>query len=484
MAARGHRVFRGLLMDTEQLSRFFNELSPRLDMAREVDDRLNSELAYRFNVLDYIRTSELGLSRVIADLLDPSATHGQKTLFLNTFLRGLQCASEQRGRPLDITRDYGHKWEVVGDTRVQVERTIPPGRRRLDISVEFKGSDGRLRCLAIENKPYAGDQKNQIRDYLDFMEKEYGRKDGHQPTNHLLIYLSRTGELPSEWSVEKERLAREIEEYDFAVMGYSMEGAAASGKDDDSSSESRLLVDYSLAKWFAACRKECDVERLRNFLRDAEAFCKQHFGGAAMPDRTQDQIRQFLEDPHNMKIAIEVHRNWPEVRAGIKRRFAGRLVERIRARLRDDRQLRDLQCEHRVTGHDGDRWQEVSVFRHGDAWRVKGHQVSIKMQAQRQGTEAWIIGIATGDQLAEVRDALSASLSKDLGTAKTSTHWPWYEWIPDRWGWWNRNVADLAREQAEDGEATRYFVERVAHLCAAAVPIIDETILKYKDDRP
>lgn len=476
-------------MDTDQLQRFFDKLRPRLEMARKVDERLNSQLAYRFNVLDYIRTSELGLSRVIADLLDPRATHGQRTLFLDIFLRGLQRSSKERGRPLHLTRGYGknENWDVVENSvDVQVERTIttPDGPRRLDVSVEFEGSDEHRRCVAIENKPYAGDQPNQIGAYLHFMKDEYGHKHSVQSTNHLLIYLSPTGNPPSSESLDKEKdLPAAIRECNFAVMGYSRESVADSGKDENDTDASRLLLDYSLADWFTECRRQCDVERLRNFLRDANSFCQQTFGGAAMTDTTHEQMRQFLGDPDNMKVAMAVHSHWPDVRAGIKRRFAGRLVERVSARLREDCQLSDLQCENRVTGHDGDRWQDISVYRHGDAWLARGHQVSIKMQAQRQGTEAWIIGIATGDQLAEIRDALNASLSKALGTAKASSRWPWYEWVRDRWGWWNRDVADLAREQEEDGEATLYFVEQFARICSVAVPIIDETLFKHKADQ-
>ena len=64
--------------------RFFSELAPRLEMARELDLELDRRLAWRFNSFDYLRTKELGLSRVIANLLNPQASHGQGTVFLRT----------------------------------------------------------------------------------------------------------------------------------------------------------------------------------------------------------------------------------------------------------------------------------------------------------------------------------------------------------------------------------------------------------------
>ena len=65
-----------------KLERFFAELGPRLDTARKLDDELDRQLARRFNVFRYLRTDENGLSRMIADLLDPAGDHGQGAVFL------------------------------------------------------------------------------------------------------------------------------------------------------------------------------------------------------------------------------------------------------------------------------------------------------------------------------------------------------------------------------------------------------------------
>lgn len=72
--------------ERELYQRFFATLAPRLEMARFVERELDRDLARRFNVFDYLRTDELGLSRIIADLLDPAGTHGQGALFLKALL--------------------------------------------------------------------------------------------------------------------------------------------------------------------------------------------------------------------------------------------------------------------------------------------------------------------------------------------------------------------------------------------------------------
>ena len=200
-----------------------------------------------------------------------------------------------------------------------------------------------------------------------------------------------------------------------------------------------------------------------------------------MTDMTQNQIRQFLEKSRNAKMAIEVHRHWPEVRASIERRFADLLVKRISDRLKEHHL--DLHCEHSVTGHDRPKWQAIRVFRVGDAWRVKGghradNRVDILMEAPGPGPDGWKFGIRTGGQPAEIRDALSSRLSEILGPADRLGAWPWQREVADRWRWWHRIVPELAQELNSEGESTRYFVDWFEKTCKLAVPIIDELVPK------
>ena len=66
--------------------RLLQELTPHVRAARTVERELDRHLARRFKVFRYLRDDELGLSRIIADLLDPAAEHGQGTSFLEVML--------------------------------------------------------------------------------------------------------------------------------------------------------------------------------------------------------------------------------------------------------------------------------------------------------------------------------------------------------------------------------------------------------------
>ena len=184
-----------------EYERFFAKLAPRLEMARDLGRELDRKLAQRFNVLDYLRKDEDGLSRIIADLLNPKASHGQGTLFLQTLLS------------LEGLRNTRH-WPELDGSQISIvvmrERRITDAQR-IDILVHIVGADGEPHCLAIENKPYAGDQENQVKDYLEYLGQEYYKR-------FLLIYISPTGEGPSDWSIPK----TELDEWKdrFAIMPY------------------------------------------------------------------------------------------------------------------------------------------------------------------------------------------------------------------------------------------------------------------------
>lgn len=456
-------------MDIRHLQQFFNELGPRLEMAREVDAQLNRQLALRFNVLDYIRTSELGLSKVIADLLNPKATHDQGVLFLEVLLRLLRDSSERGGKPLCIMEGQRDDWQIDPKTVVVLrERSIDDDlldiSGRLDISVEFRNAVGEKQCLAIENKPYAGDGDGQVEKYLDFLNKEY-------PENHSLLYVSPCGELPHDKSLCPKRRRKARDRGQFAVMAYSGRELVTEAV---SNHESDPRLDYSLADWFRKCRTASDVDRLRVFLQDAAQFCDRHFGGAPMPDMTQDQIRQFLAEPRNLEVFTEVIRHWPEVRTEIVKRFAYRLAKRVSAHLRESLpQLGDLQCEHAVRGYSR-FWTPVRVFR-GD-WREL--HVDIRMEAESLGN--WVIGVATGPT--EFWKTLNTALEADLDKQRSSPGWPWFKSVEFPWPKydWNDLVPVLAQETEADGDATRYFLEQFGEVCETVVPIIDKQVLRHR----
>ena len=282
----------------DALAGFFNELAPRLETARALDRELDRKLAHRFNVVDYLKRNELGLSRIIADLLDPTGSHGQGELFLRAFLERLEGFRETLRWP-----------DLDSRTSVRCEEKIT-GERRIDVVVEIKGPAEETHSMVLENKPYAHDQESQVKDYLESRKKDDW---------YLLIYLSPRGSGPSEESIPKGELKKWGRH--FAVMPY------VKGPEERKDEFDGFRLPHSLADWLGECRKNCEVERLRWFLRDMETFCQRRFGGQAMTtDFEAKAVEDYvLLDSDRLKTAEAVYESWPEIKNGVCRTFLERL---------------------------------------------------------------------------------------------------------------------------------------------------------------
>lgn len=423
-----------------ELERFFAEVAPRLDTAATLDVELDRQLARRFNVFRYLRADEVGFSRMIADLLDPNGDHGQGALFLKLLADKLDFA---RG---------------VNLRQAKVERERKIDGRSLDISVEIDDEH----CLAIESKSnFAGDGESQVEDYLKSL-KRYG--------NSLLLYLSPTGAGPTEASVGPQTV-KELKTKtprSFAIMPCDSSRVPA----DDGFDELRLS--FSLVDWLADCRRNCDVDRLRWYLREVETHCRQQYGGNPVTDSKKIAIEKFVrEDSKNVATALAVFEAWPAVAWKIKEEFWGLIWNKLR---------------DGVLGHDDWYWEgyfwpkryESYIYAYRESWRpyeVDGEKTftQIRMDAQWPDGTGWIVGVRSplasklsGDDR-ERREELQKELRK-FGKKQTP-YWPCYD---EKNGNWDSLSPQLEAELREGGgEITTYFVETFDRFARNATPIID-----------
>ena len=126
--------------------RLLSELAPRLHAARMAERDRDRHLARRFNVFKYLREDEFGLSRIISDLLDPDAEHGQGTKFLEAMLGVFPETRRRFGalRPTGYESDQSNDGALDHDGRPHRHHRGHPF-----------GDGSFLPCM--ENKPYAHD---------------------------------------------------------------------------------------------------------------------------------------------------------------------------------------------------------------------------------------------------------------------------------------------------------------------------------------
>ena len=434
----------------QALERFFNDLAPRLEAARTVERAFDRQLARQFNAFDYLHPDEQRLSKMIRDLLDPDGPHGQGPVFLRLLLDRMGFA---RGADLRTSRAH-------------VELPIE-NQRRLDVAVDIGGRH----CLAIENKPFAGDQKNQIKDYLAWLRKNYGDR-------FLLIYLTPRGEAPSEYSVKPTDLQDEAGNATttFLIMPFHR---AETGAGDDEFAGFR--TGFGLADWLRECRRHCDVERLRWFLREAETWCERRFGGSAMTTGEEHKIiKDFvLADDRNWGTARAVYSALPEIDAEVRRLFLESItnrLERLKYKYKNVWNYDGKPCGCWVGAYLS-RWRQYR-----NAPNPEWSRTGLILEANRVGGNDWYIGIQSPVRKSDMstddlkrRKRIEKRLNRESKISAPDEWWPWCEPVDERYRNWDALIPDLHRELQQDGgEITDYFVNKFVEIAEFAKPILDD----------
>ena len=415
----------------------------RILRVAEGERHRDKHLALRFNVLDYLRKGELGLSRIMADLLAPRAGHGQGALFLKTLLRGL--AERERTPGLESTL---HEMCTAVDgpaphILVEKERRID-GDRRIDVLIEI---DGR-RCIAIENKPYADDQPDQVKDYLAFLRQEYADR-------FLLLYLSAAGDPPSGSSVTKDDLKTHGDR--FLAMPYCVSAAGAVSPSDEAPCSS-----YSIADWAGDCRAHCDVDKLRWFLLDFKNHVQRTFGGnGAMNDLLKPKLISLLRaSSEHRRAAAAIIVSWPDFISGLIKSAHSQLGNILEERGYDD-----------IKARMEDQGGNPGIWFWRPCWQTYGRNLkfrtrtSVALKYWPNNHEAPLIGIVSplskrqmDDSEKDRRRRLVSRLHHVLHSSSSDNDW----WL------WKERLSD------DSDDMVQHVVDRFVEIARYAIPEIDK----------
>jgi hypothetical protein len=139
----------------EYMKPFLQELAEKIREYSVAEDARNRETAEKFSPFQYIWLNENMSSRIIADLLNPAGTHGQGRFFLDKFLE--LC---------ELGNDFFSREEEISVECEAMTYSITNSLRRIDILLTCPGH-----ALAIENKIWASDQREQLLDYLHHLKR-------------------------------------------------------------------------------------------------------------------------------------------------------------------------------------------------------------------------------------------------------------------------------------------------------------------------
>lgn len=143
-----------------------------------------------FNVFEVlsVQYKEVIVCRMLKELLDPNGKHGKGNKFLKLFFKVINESSGEIVSDEDLDKSYKSN-EIVVDCEHEID-----DNRRIDILIRVGA-----RYIPIEVKIYAGEQQNQVQDYLNYCNKMQKQDGSNDKT--VLLYLTLDGHNPSAYSV-------------------------------------------------------------------------------------------------------------------------------------------------------------------------------------------------------------------------------------------------------------------------------------------
>ena len=251
-------------MSQEKILHLLRWFANELEQQRVQSMRAELQDANRFNPLRFLKTDETGISDILAFLLNPEETHGQRDLFLNSFLKAI-------GRSDFLAYD---KVEVV------CEKMLQDSMRRHDIWLSGSLKGKRKWVVSIENKLRgAGDQNEQIADYWQDLQCYASAENCH------IVYLPVWGDNPSQESVSEEEW-----------------------QDLLNNRQASVLSAGQIIEWLADT--PIVAPALKEFTADFQRFLKEEIMGKI--ERSDELVKQIIEDK-NLLISALTLMNQKEV---------------------------------------------------------------------------------------------------------------------------------------------------------------------------
>ena len=351
----------------EQIDLLLKEVTFKAAALNEARERFADRLAPDFSIFDYLRTDEIGLSRCIASLLDPTGKHGQKEVFLKLFLKKINWPEDTKIHSVSLEKQAN-------------------GQRRIDIFLQFQNGD----IIGIENKPWAGLQKNQLSDYASFIDRQASDK------KWSLVYLS-NNEPSDDGGIGKEK-KEELESVGkFVQLRYS-----------------------TIIEWLEDCACKSKALIVRLFIEELAKFIRMNINGELEMSEENEIKNLILESPQNIESAFHVSLVMRSVKETLLKEFHDDLKEKVEAKdfvfVWDKNMFRD--------------WTANSGF----GVKFSANQnLYLRFNFEGSGLNKLFWGIQRENGSIVKNDIIWSKvneiMSVQFGSSKIEIWWPWWSWI-------------------------------------------------------
>lgn len=370
----------------------------KIGAMKEAQRMFKAQLAPNFNIFNYLRSDEMGLSRIIADLLDTNGAHGQSELFLRAFANKLS-----------------QEWIVDSNFWTVATEKQANGQRRIDVYLSSE-----LGVVAIENKPWADDQGQQLSDYSNFIKRDaVGKK-------HLLIYLSNSD--PTEKSMSTQMREDLVKAGNFQQMSF-----------------------HELVEWLDHCAAQVKALAVRVFIEEIARFVRININGDLDVSEEKEVISEIRKSASSIESSFHISNSM----SALKQELLGVFRDDLSSELKDKGYR--LEWDGSMS-NDWRAWTGFGVrFNQSDKFYLR---------FEFEGSQLWKMywGIRRNDESvphdSELWGRINEEMSRVFGVGKIYVPWwPWATIVPDRefdasyknWGvserpWIEMNERKLAKK--------------------------------------
>lgn len=187
----------------------------------------------QFTPFKYIIQNERSISWIIADMLNPAGEHGQKDMFLRIFTK-------------QVLKDAALDCSSVAVRCEASTHNINRTSRKIDILLTAPDW-----VCAIENKPRAAQQHDQLEDYSRHLASLKKAKT-------FLVFLAPHWITPQAFTTHAEGLR----------LWYFSKDEAKNQSPDDASAQVLFW------NWTEECRKHCEADNVRRFITDFQHWVR------------------------------------------------------------------------------------------------------------------------------------------------------------------------------------------------------------------
>lgn len=164
--------------------------------------------------------------------------------------------------------------------------------------------------------------------------------------------------------------------------------------------------------------------------------------------------------PRRLEIAIELVKNYPQIKRDIIFDFATQLEAKFAE------QFPTFTVNITLKRYERERYVGILITK--PSWK----NIGISLEAQNWGCRGFIIGVKNSEESGDNLPELSAALNSQYGAGTSSQWWPYHRQVDNFADWNNDTLVELRKPSILD-----FFVDQFESIRFIAEPIINRALL-------